>query len=113
MSTEKPRAKPGMTCPLWKRDMSKVCHTCEWWTQLRGTNPQGGEIDEWGCAIKWLPILMIENAQQSRQAGASMDKVATEIRYFHGNMVKQNAELLEASDGVIPPNTARIVGKLY
>ena len=33
----------------------------------QGNNPNTGEpTEEWGCSMAWLPILMIENAQQSR-----------------------------------------------
>jgi hypothetical protein len=75
--TGKPHAKGGMMCPLWKKKMSAVCHNCEWWTHLRGKHPQGEEIlDQWGCAIAWLPMLMVENSQMQRQTGASVDKVA-------------------------------------
>ena len=45
-----------MKCPLWKKPMKSVCHTCSWWTHIRGKHPQGEEIvDQWGCAIAWLP----------------------------------------------------------
>lgn len=112
VETEKPRAKKGMKCPLWQKDMSQVCHTCEWFIQVRGKDPQSlQEIDQWGCAIKWLPILTIENIQQARQAGASADKVANEIRYFHASMVKQNENLLEGRrEIVIPPNSKGLLG---
>lgn len=112
MDTEKPRAKKGMKCPLWQKDMSTVCHTCEWWVQLRGKNPQTHkDIDHWGCAISWLPILMIENTQQARQAGASTDKVANEIAKFHATMYKQNNAFLEAGIGSIEvsPNSKKIL----
>lgn len=83
---EKPRAKAGMLCPLWKKDMSKVCHTCEWWTHLRGKHPQGEEIiDQWGCAIAWLPVLMVENSQMQRQTGAAVES-------FRNEMVKINTD---------------------
>lgn len=84
--TEKPRAKPGMFCPLWRRDMSKVCHTCEWWVQVRGKNPQSEEIiDRWGCAIAWLPMLTIENSQMQRQTGGAVES-------FRNEMVKLNIQ---------------------
>lgn len=69
-----PPAPKGQNCPLYRRDMSKVCHKCNWWTHLRGTNPNSGQpVDEWGCAIAWLPMLLVENAQQARQAGAAIE----------------------------------------
>ncbi len=76
--TEKPRANTNMKCPLWKKPMKQVCHTCEWWSHLRGKHPQGEEIiDQWGCAIAWLPMLMVENSQMQRHTGAAVDKVAS------------------------------------
>lgn len=71
-----PHANPGLICPLHKKDVSKVCHTCPMWTQIRGANPNDGSaMDTWQCAIAWLPILMIENAQQTRQAGAAVESL--------------------------------------
>lgn len=71
-----PRADPGLVCPLHKKDVSEVCHTCPFWTQVRGFNPNtGAEVDDWRCAITWLPMLLIENAQQSRQAGAAVESL--------------------------------------
>jgi hypothetical protein len=76
--TDKPRAKGDMKCPLWQKPMKTVCHTCEWWIHLRGKHPQGEEVlDQWGCAIAWMPMLMVENSQMQRQTGASVDKVAS------------------------------------
>lgn len=86
-----PHGPDNLKCPLWKKTMSQVCHTCPCWVLIRGKNPQGTEeIDRWDCAIAWLPMLLIENAQQSRQAGASADKVATEVAKFHHNMTEFN-----------------------
>jgi hypothetical protein len=78
--TEKPRAKGDMKCPLWRKPMKLVCHTCEWWVHIRGKHPQGEEIiDHWGCAIAWMPMLMIENAQMSRQTGAAVESFRNEV----------------------------------
>jgi len=57
--------KPGTFCPLIKEDCIQL--KCSWFTQVRGTNPNTGkEVDEWACAIAWMPMLMIENSQQQR-----------------------------------------------
>lgn len=51
---------------------------------VRGKNPQTGEeVDEWNCAVTWLPMLMIENSQQQRQTGAAVES-------FRNEMVKVN-----------------------
>jgi hypothetical protein len=69
-----PHANAGMICPLHKQDMSKVCHKCPLWVHLRGKNPQSEqEIDEWNCSLAWLPMLLIEGTQQTRQAGAAIE----------------------------------------
>jgi hypothetical protein len=51
---------------------------------MRGSNPNtGAEIDEWGCAVTWLPVLLVENAQQSRQAGAAIESFRNEMSDSH------------------------------
>jgi len=57
---------------------------CSWFTLVRGTNPNTGkEVDEYACAIAWLPILLIENSQQQRSTGAAVES-------FRNEMVKAN-----------------------
>jgi len=74
--------KPGDYCPLLKKDCIGL--KCSWFTQIRGTNPNTGkEVDEWSCAIAWMPMLMVENSQQQRQTGAAVES-------FRNEMVKSN-----------------------
>ena len=96
INTEKPRPKVGSGyCPLWRKPLSRVCHTCEWYVQIKGKDPQGEQtFDHWGCAIAWMPILQIEGTQQSRQAGASSDKVATEVAKLHETMKSDSAQVV-------------------
>lgn len=57
---------------------------CAWFMQIRGKNPNTGEdVDEWGCSMSWLPMLMIENSQQQRSTGAAVES-------FRNEMVKAN-----------------------
>lgn len=75
-----PHADPGPVCPLHKQDVSEVCHKCPWWNRVMGKNPQNEEIfDDWRCAIALLPMLLIENAQQTRQAGAATESFRNEL----------------------------------
>ena len=37
------------------------------------------EVDEWVCSLASLPMLLIENAQQTRQAGAATESMRNEI----------------------------------
>jgi len=69
--------KQGKFCPLIGKDCIDL--QCSWFTQIRGNNPQTGEpVDEWGCAVTWLPMLMIENSQQQRQTGAAVESFRNE-----------------------------------
>ncbi len=73
-------------CPLIKDACLE--HGCEFYTHLTGLNPQTGVAqDEWACAIKWIPLLLVENADQTRKAAASTDKVATEVRNHHATFI--------------------------
>jgi hypothetical protein len=70
-------------CPL---DGFKPCRQleCAWFMKIRGNNPNTGEeVDEYGCSIAWLPMLMIENSQQQRSTGAAVES-------FRNEMVKSN-----------------------
>ena len=70
-------------CPL---DGFNPCRQleCAWFMKIRGHNPNTGEdVDDWGCSMAWLPILMIENSSQQRQTGAAVES-------FRNEMVKSN-----------------------
>ena len=74
-------------CPL---DNFNPCRKfeCGWFIQIRGKHPQTGEeVDEYGCAMALMPMLMIENSRQTSQAGSA-------IEGFRNEMVKQNMTTL-------------------
>lgn len=76
------KREPGTLCPM----LGKKCvqHECAWYTMVRGHNPNTGkEVDEYGCAMAWMPVLMIENSQQQRQTGSAVES-------FRNEMVKAN-----------------------
>ena len=71
-------------CPLIGEECMGL--KCEWFTHIRGTNPQTGEdAEEWGCAVTWLPILLIENSQKHRETGAAVES-------FRNESVRDNEE---------------------
>lgn len=77
------KIEPKANCPL---DNFNPCRQldCAWFIKIRGNNPNTGEeIDDYGCSMAWLPVLMIENSQQQRQTGASVES-------FRNEMVKAN-----------------------
>ena len=90
------KIEPGTFCPLIKKDC--IQNKCAWFTQLRGNNPNTGkEIDEWGCAIAWMPILTIENSQQQRQTGAAVESFRNEMVQANGStaeMISNQQRLL-------------------
>ena len=61
---------------------------CGWFIQIRGKHPQtGDEVDEYGCAMALMPMLMIENSRQTSQAGSAIES-------FRNEMVKRNMTTL-------------------
>ena len=83
-------------CPL---DGFNPCRQleCAWFMKVVGTNPNTGkEVEEWGCSMAWMPMLMIENSQQQRQTGAAVES-------FRNEMVKANEvgqRVLLAASGI-------------
>ena len=85
-------------CPL----MGSPCieHKCAWYIQVIGKNPQSGAtFPEWGCSLSWLPVLLIENSQQTRYAGAAIDS-------FRNEMVKGN----EQTQRLLSGGQAKLIG---
>ena len=72
---------------------------CPKFVNVRGTDPQTGVvIDRWGCVDSFLPLLLIENAQQSRQTGAAVESFRNEV--VKANEVTQ-AELVRRASLLI------------
>lgn len=94
-----------LTCPLGKKCQEikdNKIHQCVWFVKLAGTNPNTGEtIDEHGCSIAWMPILMIENSQQQRSTGAAVESFRNEmVRTAETNQQLLFATLKESSPDV-------------
>lgn len=88
-----------LTCPLGHKceeARDGAVHRCAWFVKLRGTNPNSGqEVDEMGCAMSWMPILLIESANASRSTSAAVES-------FRNDMVdanRQSALLLQNQQG--------------
>jgi hypothetical protein len=82
------KIEPKANCPLNGFEECKKLD-CAWFTQIRGTNPNSGEeIDDYGCAVAWLPVLLIENSRQQYSTGAAVES-------FRNEMVKSNQLSLE------------------
>ena len=88
--------KNGTYCPLVKEDCLGL--QCAWFTRVQGVDTNtGNQVDEYQCAIAWMPMLLIENSGQQRQTGAAVES-------FRNEMVKANeatTRALLASNDII------------
>jgi len=99
------KIKPGEFCPLIKKDCIGL--ECSWYTQLRGTNPNTGEpVDEWGCAVTWMPIMAVEIAHKSNQTGAAVESFRNEV--VKGNRENQQLYINAVQQGIIPAQVTRL-----
>jgi hypothetical protein len=70
------------TCPL-----GSVCeeikdnkiHRCMWYTKVVGVNPNTGEeVNDWQCAITWMPTLQVETSQTQRGVSSALESFRNE-----------------------------------
>ena len=65
--------------------------------KIQGKDPSSGKpLEDWGCAMAWMPVLLIENAQQSRSTGAAVESFRNEM--VEANQRSQQILLKEMSD---------------
>lgn len=79
------------TCPLGSEcetAKDNKIYRCRWFVKLVGNDPQtGNPIDEYRCSQEWQVIMNVENTQQVKQTGASIDS-------FRNEMKKDNIAML-------------------
>lgn len=85
---------PKIKCPA--TGFARTCRAvlaecdCPKFVSVKMTNPQTGEtVDKHGCVDSFLPLLLIEGAQQSRQTAAAVES-------FRNEVVKADAERRDA-----------------
>lgn len=96
----------GVYCPLWRKPAKKVCPTCRWFKLVRGRNPNTGEdIDQWDCAISFMPMLQIEMASAARSGAAATESFRNEMtrRADNAAAAQQHLALRRANNGLQPP----------
>lgn len=80
----------GSKCQEVKDD---IIYQCPWYTKMRGKDPQtDADIDEYRCALAWLPVLMVEHSMFERQTGAAVES-------FRNKMTEQNDQMLKLTAG--------------
>jgi hypothetical protein len=90
---------PKVRCPATGfarscRDILAECD-CPKFVSVKFRNPQNGElVDKFGCADSFIPLLLIENSQMSRQTGAAVESFRNEVVKTNEETVRQRQEAL-------------------
>ena len=96
---------PDGQCPLIKKKCMK--HRCIWYNMLQGNNPQtGAPVQEWGCSIAWLPLLLVENNGKQIQTTSAVGS-------FRNEMVKANMVTLALVDQKNKKEKENPVGSMW
>ena len=67
----------GKLCPLIGENCRQL--ECSWYTKLAGVHPQTGEpVEEWGCAVAWIPFLQVDTSKAMNSAGAAIESLRNE-----------------------------------
>jgi hypothetical protein len=79
--THKPAPAPGQTCPLRRKDVSKVCPSCAWYTRINGTHPATGQpVSEWMCAVEALVLTGIESTRTANVNAATTQELRNDLQ---------------------------------
>ena len=73
-------------CPLLKDTC--IENRCAWWQKIYGKSPDGRQQEEFACAMTWLPVLLIENARESRGTQAAVESFRNEMKVDNEQMLK-------------------------
>lgn len=77
------KIEPKGTCPLNNFDPCKQMD-CGWFMKVVGTHPNTGEqLEDWGCAVTWIPVMLMENGKQQHSTASAVES-------FRNEMVKSN-----------------------
>ena len=102
------KIKAGNYCPLLQKECIGL--QCAWITQIRGMDPQTGEdVDEWDCAIKWLPFLMIENTKKNIESGAAVESFRNEVVQRMDKPMPVEQRMMQTIDDSFPINIKNIL----
>ena len=73
-------------CPLIKKPCKGA--ECMFAVTLRGKDPQSGQdIDEEGCAVAYLPKLLIEGSKAGVETGAAVESLRNVIVLNHNQLI--------------------------
>jgi hypothetical protein len=78
--THIPPGPKDIYCPLWRKPMCKVCHTCAFYVKGESINQlTGARSEKWSCAIPMGVILQSETKTQIIQNGAATESLRNEL----------------------------------
>lgn len=96
--------KTILSCPLGHKCeevRDNAIHRCAWFITLAGQNPTTGEqIDEKGCAMSWVPVLLVENARTMRGTSAAVESFRNEMVNGQALSADRGSYLIGQSDAV-------------
>lgn len=90
---------PKVRCPAtgFARSCREIIAECDCpkFVSVRGRDPQtGADVDRAGCVDSFLPLLLIENAQVSRQTGAAIESFRNEVVSANARAVQEREAAL-------------------
>lgn len=102
-------------CPFFKKDMSKVCHTCVLWdkTRVQTLETPRKEYDHWDCTYRIHTIAL-------NTIVANLDGVQQATESFRNTAWNESQKNLEALIGVVNKaetaiahvKTTKLIGQL-
>lgn len=72
---------PNVTCPYtWhEKPCRDLALNCPKFIRIQGQNPQGGpDIDKYGCADAWMPLMTVELIRKTSELGAAIESFRNE-----------------------------------
>ena len=71
-----------LTCPLGsecEEIKNNKIYRCMWYTKVMGYDVNTGkEVDEWACAITWMPRMQIETSATNRGVSQAIESFRNE-----------------------------------
>lgn len=77
-------------------------HKCRLWCHVSGTDATGKDIDVFGCGDELDIKLLHEISKEMRQAAASSDKVATEVKKASEEAAARDVHLINGLKASFP-----------
>lgn len=74
-----PPGPKDVYCPLWRKPMCKVCHTCAWYVELQQQASDGTVKAQWTCSIPAQVTMQSETKRQIIQNGAATESLRNEL----------------------------------